>query len=392
VACSAEHLYPHKLPLPIGRFAHCKRGESRLTEKALRIPRNGCACCSRGAELTINQEAEIVLDDLDGSIRLVGIAQDITVLRTVERRIKEMAYLDSLTGLPNRAFLHRFLGIALAGARRNRQRLAVLALDLDLFKRVNDTLGHAAGDSLLKEVARRLRGCLRRSDAAAHSVRGQVDPEPNSASDEVASRLGGDEFVVVLNQLSGVDDAVVVARRIAERLAEPFVIDGRDVSVSSSIGIATFPDDGEDIDALLQCADAAMYHAKANGRNNYQFFSSQIQERARRRVELEVGLRALLDGRVSPETAGPHGALVLHYQPVLAVPDLHVTGVEALVRWARPPGGLVPPGEFIGIAEDCGLIVPLGDWVLRTACRQAAKWRAAGRPLRVAVNVSAKQL
>jgi predicted signal transduction protein with EAL and GGDEF domain/DNA-binding response OmpR family regulator len=340
-------------------------------------------------ELGVHQKAAVELDDLDGTIRLVGVAQDVTELRRAERQVHALAYFDSLTGLPNRVFLRRFLGHTLAAAARDGHHLAVLALDLDLFKRVNDTLGHTTGDALLEEVARRIESSIRSSDTATRPLR-TIAPEDVGSS--VASRLGGDEFVVVLSRLSRAEDAALVAGRINRRLAEGYDLMGQRVFISSSIGIAMYPENGADADALLAQADAAMYDAKHNGRNTYRFYSAEIQETVRRRVDLDTRLRAALASTIAGASDAEVGKLLLHYQPKLRLPDRELSGVEALLRWSLPGGTMISPAEFIPIAEDTGFIVELGRWVLGAACRQAAAWRAEGRPLAVAVNVSARQL
>ncbi|MBX3220332.1 MAG: EAL domain-containing protein [Labilithrix sp.] len=353
-----------------------------------------------GTEKYLHQEAELVDDELTGRARLVGTAQDVTVLRKAERQVLELAYFDSLTGLPNRTFLRQYLARVLGNAERDGKNLAILALDLDLFKRVNDTLGHAAGDALLREVAARVTSCIREGDMVASA--GGNALERALTSDSVAARLGGDEFVVVLGGIRRPEDAAVVARRIADRLAMGFTLGTAEVFVSSSIGIATFPENGRDAASLLECADAAMYHAKDSGRNGFQFFTPSIHEAAKRRVELENTLRSalarsgILGGHGESHRGGSSTRALsefeLHYQPKVEIPSGRVSGAEALLRWTSPERGCVSPAEFVPIAEDTGLIVPLGEWVLRTACRQAKEWEAtAPTPLRVAVNVSARQ-
>jgi predicted signal transduction protein with EAL and GGDEF domain len=290
------------------------------------------------------------------------------------------------------------LGHALDEARRDGTSLAILSLDLDGFKRVNDTLGHAAGDVLLKEVARRVSSCIRSTDVVGRGEVGTI--ERQLTADSIACRLGGDEFVVALTRVGSRENAALVAQRIADRLASPFAIAGNEVFVSSSIGIASFPDCNVDVETLLERADAAMYHAKESGRNQYQFFSSDIQERARKRLVVENALRAALErsgihrhSRSTVEVDRAACEFRLEYQPKVEIPSGGVLGAEALLRWTSPELGAVPPVDFIGIAEETGLIVPLGAWVLNEACEQAQAWAAEGseRALRVAVNVSARQ-
>ncbi|CAB1367823.1 sensor domain-containing protein [Denitratisoma oestradiolicum] len=279
-----------------------------------------------------------------------------------EQRIWHLAHHDALTGLPNRALLHDRLGQALAQAERKGRRAAVLFLDLDRFKSINDSLGHAVGDELLKQVAQRLGGAVRSVDTV--------------------SRLGGDEFVVVLNDMICVDDVVLVAEKIIAALGPPVRVDAHDLRVTPSIGISIYPDDGSDAMQLMKNADTAMYHAKSLGRNNFQFFTASMNDEAIRFFNLENRLRAALD----------QGELVLHYQPLVDLRQRAVVGMEALVRWNDPEQGMIAPGEFIPVAEETGLILPLGEWVLREAMRQNRVWQEQGYPLLpISVNLSPRQ-
>ena len=279
-----------------------------------------------------------------------------------EQRIWHVAHHDSLTGLPNRALLHDRLQQTLALAQRDRHRVAVMFLDLDRFKTVNDTLGHAIGDELLKHVAQRLTGVVRAVDTV--------------------SRLGGDEFVIVLHEMSSPDDAVQVAEKILGALATVVSIDNHQLRATPSIGISIFPDDGDEVFALMKNADTAMYHAKAAGRNNFQFFARRMNEQAAHFFTLENRLRQAIEGR----------QLLLHYQPLIDWPRRAVCGMEALLRWDDPEHGMIAPGEFIPIAEETGLIVPIGEYVLGEALRQNRVWQQEGRPLLpVSVNLSPRQ-
>ena len=351
-----------------------------------------------GRERKIHQEAEVVVDEIDGKTRLAGAAQDVTELRTAERRVRSLAYFDGVTGLPNRAFMNKFLSYARAAAQRAGQGVAVLSLDLDLFKRVNDTHGHAAGDALLRDVATRLLGSIRASDAVSGPDQ-SLPLESHLAEPSVASRLGGDEFVVILTQLRNPEDAAFVAQRIKDALAPSFSIIGAEgvaeVFVSASIGVATYPENGTAVDVLLEHADAAMYQVKEGGRNGYQFFSPAVHEKARRRREIETGLRAALGrSRVTPGVArepAERCEFELHYQPIVQLPSNRVAGVEALLRWRPGRQAPISPAEFIPVAEDTGLIVPLGHWVVEAACAQARELVRAGHDLHVAVNVAARQ-
>lgn len=335
---------------------------------------------------TVLQEAELVQDQPNGEVRLLGTVLDISELKEAQTRIARLVYFDSLTGLPNRAYLNEHLARVIGSARRNHERVAVMGLDLDLFKRVNDTLGHAAGDLLLKEVAHRISGAIRHGDSVVASGHGSVDltPEPGpmftGGNENTAVRLGGDEFIVILNRLKAPEDAEIVARRIADRLSESVVLDGVDVFVSCSIGIALFPENSESAEELLKQSDAAMYEAKEKGRNTFQFFSSSIHDRALRRAKLENGLRS----------AAERTELKLVYQPKVNLETGETVGAEALLRWTHL-GEAISPAEFIPVAEDRGLIVPIGEWVLRTACRQIRVWEDLGRALPVSINVSPRQ-
>lgn len=290
------------------------------------------------------------------------IFEDITERRRAEDEIQSLAYMDTLTGLPNRILLQDRLSGALVRAEREACLVGILFLDLDRFKSVNDTLGHAVGDLLLKSVADRLRECVRKSDTVA--------------------RLGGDEFVVVLTSLQRELDTTLVAQEILARLAQPFAIGDRDIHSSTSIGIAVYPLDGRDAGTLLTNADMAMYAAKARGRNTYQFYTDAMNRRALERLDLENSLRLALKRQ----------EFFLQYQPQVNLAHSRITGVEALLRWRHPEQGLIPPGRFIPVAEETGLILPVGEWALRAACVQGRAWQDAGLPpLRIAVNLSGQQ-
>lgn len=290
-------------------------------------------------------------------------------------RLRQMAYFDSLTALPNRRLFTEQLSLLLRIATRNNQMLALLFLDLDNFKRINDSLGHSAGDLLLREVGARLSGCIRESDVLGHYV------ESDGSRIDV-SRLGGDEFTVVLNQIENADSAAIVARRILDALSAPMIIDGHELVVTPSIGIAIAPRDAGDVEGLLKAADTAMYHAKSSGKNNYLYYDSDMDTAGVDRLKLETELRKAIE----------RNELVLHYQPQVDTESGTVIGAEALVRWEHPEQGLVPPFKFIPLAEEMGLIIDLGDWVLEEACRQMVELREQGIELpKVAVNVSAMQ-
>jgi diguanylate cyclase (GGDEF)-like protein/PAS domain S-box-containing protein len=281
--------------------------------------------------------------------------------RQVEARVHHMAYYDALTGLPNRALLADRLERAMATAQRSGRKLALMFLDLDRFKNINDSLGHMTGDALLKEVAQRLVGAVRTSDTVA--------------------RLGGDEFVVVVPGVRGAPECAAVGDKIVEALAAPFLIEGCTLHISPSIGICLYPEDGPDVDTLMRHADAAMYAAKAAGRNNYQFFTERMNQAAAGRFALESSLRGAL----------ARGEFELFYQPLFATATRCLCALEVLLRWRRPEG-LVMPDDFIPILEENGMIVPVGEWVIRRACEQSMAWQRAGlAPVPVAVNLSARQ-
>ncbi|MFN0314579.1 MAG: EAL domain-containing protein, partial [Burkholderiales bacterium] len=292
-----------------------------------------------------------------------GSGRDITDRKTVEDRINFLATRDALTGLPNRVLFGDRIAQAIAASRRTGQGLAVFFMDLDRFKYINDTLGHDVGDILLKQVAERMLACVRKRDTLA--------------------RLGGDEFVLALEGLLQPEDAAQVATKIVRSIAEPYEISGHSLTTSCSIGISIFPSDAEDERTLMKNADTAMYHAKERGRNNFQFFSHDMNTRAVERNQLEAALRQSLE----------NADFILHYQPKVAIRTLKVTGVEALLRWNHPTRGLVTPSFFMDVAQDSGLIEPLGEWALREACMCAKRWELSGYPaLNIAVNVSARQL
>ncbi|MEP7246602.1 MAG: EAL domain-containing protein [Gammaproteobacteria bacterium] len=278
------------------------------------------------------------------------------------RRVEYLAYHDGLTGLPNRSLFSKLLAQSISEAHRYKRQLAVAFLDLDRFKQINDTLGHEAGDQLLQEVARRLKACVRESDTVA--------------------RLGGDEFVVLLPELGEAEYAASVARKILASCARPFTLLGQEFRVTASIGISAYPLDGLDEQTLTKNADIAMYHAKSEGKNNFQFYSEKLNANSLERLTLEVSMRHALE----------RNEFRLHYQPRRDIVGNRITGMEALLRWEHPDLGTVLPMRFMPVAEETGLMVPLGKWVLRTACTQNVAWQRQGLPaLIVAVNLTARQ-
>jgi diguanylate cyclase (GGDEF)-like protein/PAS domain S-box-containing protein len=302
-----------------------------------------------------------ILDD-DRVVGLRAVLVDITDRKQAENQVKYVAYHDGLTGLPNRRLLGDRLTKALAQRRRDNRPLAIMFLDLDHFKLVNDTAGHAVGDQMLQSVAERLTSIIREGDTVA--------------------RLGGDEFTVLLPEVPGVNDACELANRILNRFRLPWVLAGQEFHSTASIGLAMYPQDGEDAETLLRNADTAMYRAKDLGRDNFQLFLSEMNVDVRRRVTLESELRHALS----------HGELAVFYQPQVNTDTREIVGIEALARWQHPERGLLFAAEFIPLAEETGLIVPLGEWVLRTACAQNKAFQEAGLPpVRVAVNLSSRQ-
>jgi diguanylate cyclase (GGDEF)-like protein/PAS domain S-box-containing protein len=308
--------------------------------------------------------------------QLSGTIQDVTELKEAEQRIRYLAYYDGATGLPNRQFFTERLQHALTHARRYHRQLGVLSLDLDQFKRINDTLGHKAGNELLLAVSRRLSEAVRASDLI---VRDDPDPVRGGDAVEIVARLDGDEFSLLIVELAHYHDAAKVARRLLEELRKPFGVAGQEVFVSASIGLALYPLDGEDAESLLKNAGAAMHFAKDQGRDNYQFYSRDMNASTLQKLSLESQLRKALE----------RGELLLHFQPKISTATGALAGVEALIRWNHPELGMVPPSHFISLAEETGIIVPIGDWVLEAACRQNHTWQQAGYPpLHVAVNIA----
>jgi len=293
---------------------------------------------------------------------IISAVRDISERKQFEAKIIHQATHDALTGLPNRAFFRELLARGLVHARREDKLLAVLFLDLDGFKNINDSLGHEAGDSLLKSIAQRIVGSLRK--------------------DDVVARQGGDEFTILLQGINAYPDIVQIAEKLLQSISEPLHFGSHTMYVTASIGVTIFPFDDDDVDSLLRNADTAMYQAKAAGKNTFRFYTAEMNAEIRSRVEIEMGLRRALEEE----------QFALFYQPQADIGTMDIIGVEALLRWNHPDLGLIPPGRFIPVAEESGLIVPIGEWVLRTACRQIKQWREQGfSDLKVAVNLSARQ-
>ena len=307
-------------------------------------------------ELTVSETC------VNGGRRSTCILRDVTERKRAEERIRYLAHYDDLTGLPNRVLFAQLLEQAISEAKYAKKEVAVLFIDLDRFKLINDTLSHASGDAVLCQVANRLIGALARRDTVA--------------------RFGGDEFVVLMRDCGIPNDVTSTAQGLLAALAAPFVLDNQEYHLTASIGISTFPGDGKDAQTVLKNADSAMYRAKEQGKNNYQFYSSQMNVRSFERLVLERFLRHALD----------QDEFQLHYQPKIDLTTGRVTGMEALLRWLHPGMGMIAPAKFIPLAEETGLIVPIGEWVLREACAQVRRFQDQGLPpLRVAVNLSARQ-
>jgi diguanylate cyclase (GGDEF)-like protein/PAS domain S-box-containing protein len=315
-----------------------------------------------GKEICSHVRLAAERDGAGNVVSVLAVGRDITELNEHRKRVYQMAFYDSLTSLPNRALFNDRLLQMLADASWHQQLAGVMLLDLDRFKSVNDTLGHPAGDELLREAASRLTYCVRGYDTVA--------------------RLGGDEFAILLPEVRSGDDLGRVARNILEAFNEPFLLEGKEVFISCSIGISLYPEDSSTADDLLRQADSAMYLAKRSGRNTFRFYSKDLTCSANERLTLEADLRR----------GFARGELELYYQPKINLADGAMIGSEALLRWNHPQRGMVPPDKFIGIAEDSGLIVEIGEWVLRYGCNTAREWNGSGKPLhKVAINLSARQ-
>jgi len=342
------------IPDPMERVMERNR-TGHLPSDSILIRRNG-------SEVPIEDSVSPIRNREREVIGAVIVFRDVSAARAMSEQIAHSAEHDFLTGLPNRLLLNDRVSQAIALGQRHSYQVAVLFLDIDGFKHINDSLGHAIGDKLLQSISERLVGCIRAVDTV--------------------SRQGGDEFVMLLPAVENAQDAALAARRMLAAIAEAHNIDNHDLHVTASIGISVYPEDGLDVATLIQNADTAMYQAKENGRQSYQFFEVAMNVRAVERQSIEESLRRAVE----------RNEFVLHYQPKINLRTRAITGAEALIRWTHPTRGAVSPAQFIPIAEDCGLILPIGDWVLREACTQARAWVDAGLPaVSMAVNVSAMQ-
>ena len=327
-------------------------GQRRCARPNRHICRANCILIRRdGFEIPIEDSVAPIHDREGQATGAVIVFRDVSAARAMALQMTHSAQHDFLTGLPNRMLLNDRINQAIALAPRHMKKVAVLFLDLDGFKHINDSLGHPIGDKLLQSIAKRLVDCVRGSDTV--------------------SRQGGDEFVVLLSEVEQAEDAAITARRMLQAVAEAHSIDQHDLHVTTSIGISVYPDDGLDAETLIKNADTAMYQAKENGRQSYQFFKPAMNVRAVERQSIEESLRRALERQ----------EFALHYQPKINLRTGEITGAEALLRWTHPTRGPVSPAQFIPVAEDCGLILPIGHWVLREACKQARAWLDAGLPL-----------
>ena len=325
-----------------------------------------------GSQRTVHEQAEVILSE-GKPVYMQGTVQDITTRKETEQQIEYLAYYDSLTGLPNRTYFKHQAIRAINMAETEGSKVALLFLDLDEFKRINDTLGHDSGDELLKGIADNLTHSLRSTDCVAKA---------DAPASSMLSRLGGDEFTIMLDGFSSANQVASVARRVLDKLTQPVTVLDQEFFITGCLGIAIYPDDGNDLETLFKHADIAMYQAKSRGRNEFQFYSRQLNRHSRKRLGLESKLRKALE----------RDELLLHYQPQVSTKTGQISGLEALIRWQDPETGLVPPGEFITVAEESGLILPIGEWVLQTACNQTLRWQQNGlKPIRMSVNLSSNQ-
>lgn len=313
-----------------------------------------------------------------GEEKVSVIISNISDYKLATDKIKHLAYHDTLTDLPNRYLFTDRLKQAIAQAERSEKMLAIFFLDIDNFKHINDTIGHKAGDQLLQGIGNRLAIAMRRTDSISRLNITRTGDD----TERIVARLGGDEFTMLLTEVADIQTPAKVAKRILNILSEPFTIAGQEVFVTASIGIAVYPVDGKDLDTLLMNADVAMYQAKGQGKNNFQYYSESMNTFSKERFSVENKLRKALD----------YNEFMLFYQPQVDISSGMVFGVEALIRWLQPDLVLIKPGRFIPLAEETGLIIPIGEWVLRTACAENKLWQKAGlRPLRMTVNVSGIQ-
>jgi len=368
----AERIYGYTAEEAVGRSIAMLAPPERAREVMVMLGKIGlgervehyetCRVRKDGSPIQVSLTVSPVKDATGRTVGASAIARDITERKKAEEEVRRLAFHDTLTDLPNRLLFQDRLAVAIAQARRSRTHVAVIFVDLDGFKRINDSLGHSAGDDLLRRVADRIRSCLREADTVA--------------------RFGGDEFVVLVPGIASSDDAERIGDKLLKAMRTPFGIDRRKLEVTASLGISVYPGDGRDGRTLLRNADRAMYRAKEGGRDNLQLYKAALSPVALERLALERQLRDAMG----------QGDLVVHYQPFVDLESGEIRGAEALIRWQHPSLGLLEPSEFVSLAESSGLIVPIGRWILRTACEQARSWRTRGHPgLRIAVNLSSRE-
>jgi diguanylate cyclase (GGDEF)-like protein len=334
--------------------------------------------CTDAPQKYILNKSEIICDEQDHPTMMLGIVQDVSQLKRAEEEIRFLAFYDSLTGLANRMLFMDRLEQTILESKRNKKHFALLFLDLDNFKGINDTLGHHIGDLLLKKIADNIKGSIRKSDSAA-----RLGDQSSREEDSLIARLGGDEFTILVTDILDPESAAVIARRLIRTVSEVYEFDGHEVSITASIGISVFPEDGGKAETLLKNADTAMYHAKNEGRNTYQFFMNSMNLAAIERFSIDRDLKKALQ----------NNEFVLYYQPQINLATRRIVGAEALIRWNHPTRGMIPPDKFIPIAEESGLIIDINKWVLRTAGLQSKKWAELGYgTTTVAINLSGYKL
>jgi diguanylate cyclase (GGDEF)-like protein/PAS domain S-box-containing protein len=361
--------------LILGEESLVTEGEGGLSAISVAVTGDNICVTKDRKKIPVSLSTSTMHDGDGKPMGLICVAQDITERKRAEEQITRMAYFDGLTNLPNRKLFQDRLNLAILHSGRHDRLLALLFLDLDDFKRINDIFGHSIGDHLLKEVAERLKQSVRKSDSLSRCF-------AEDDSHFTVARFGGDEFAVILPEIVNTEDAAKVAGRILDSMAKPFYLDNHEVFVGASIGITICPFDGTDSDTMLKNADSAMYHAKSQMKNNYQFYKQSMNEAAFQKLSLENNLRRALE----------RNEFLLYYQPQIDLTTGKIVGMEVLIRWEHPEEGMIPPAEFIPLAEETGLILPIGRWVLQTACLQNKAWQEAGlRPVSISVNLSGQQ-
>jgi diguanylate cyclase (GGDEF)-like protein len=350
---------------------------AKLTEKNADYSLEYTIKTGNGKIKRIRQINDVTINNPESKDRVLGIFQDITDIRNAEKKLKTLSLYDSLTGLPNRQFFKRLLAKTVASSKRHERHFAILDINLDKFMRINTNLGHDVGDRLLIDASQRLKQTIRDSDVL------YSDQDEKTFSSGVLAHLGGDDFIILLNDIKSTDDAAKVARRINNVFGESFVVDENEVHMTVSIGIGIYPDDGGNADDLLKKTSTALNNAKETGRNCYRFYTEAMNTLSFQRLSLEISLRKAIEQE----------QFLLYYQPKISLDNKRITGAEALIRWNHPDMGLVSPADFIPVAEDTGLIVPMTDWIIAEACRQLSAWRKDGLNLEsIAINISPASL